>query len=187
MATSTSSDRSPTPRTSRCCARSPEPAATEAAEATGAPVHVIYKPVRGERPLWDFPDGTLAGREVATFVVSRAGGWDVVPPTVLRRRCAGSGFGPAVDRRPVLALGQRPAGRHLRAAQGAGRVALGHRRRGERRAGGERHPREPGRRPRRSRTRRRDQQRGPQGLAPPARPGRLAVGVRPRRDVQPRS
>ncbi len=57
-----------------------------AAEAIrpGAPVHVIYKPVRGERPLWDFPDGTLAGREVATFEVARAGGWGAVPPTVLR-------------------------------------------------------------------------------------------------------
>ena len=100
------------------------PAVTEAAEATGAPVHVIYKPVRGERPLWDFPDGTLAGREVATFAVSRAAGWDVVPPTVLRDGALGQGSvrcGSAT----VLAVGQRPAGRHLRAAQGAGRVALG--------------------------------------------------------------
>ena len=45
---------------------------------------VVYKPVRGERPLWDFPDGTLAGREVAAYLVSAATGWDVVPPTVLR-------------------------------------------------------------------------------------------------------
>jgi uncharacterized repeat protein (TIGR03843 family) len=44
----------------------------------------VYKPVAGERPLWDFPDGTLAGREVAAFAVSEAGGWGVVPPTVLR-------------------------------------------------------------------------------------------------------
>ncbi|WP_344193200.1 SCO1664 family protein [Pedococcus aerophilus] len=44
----------------------------------------IYKPVQGERPLWDFPDGTLAGREVACYLISAAGGWDVVPPTVLR-------------------------------------------------------------------------------------------------------
>src|SRR4051794_15014719 len=82
----------------------------EAAEATGAPIHVIYKPVRGERPLWDFPDGTLAGREVATFVVSRAGGWDVVPPTVLRDGALGEGsvqlwigdpFAPWADGRPV--------------------------------------------------------------------------------------
>ncbi|MBL6277978.1 SCO1664 family protein [Micromonospora fiedleri] len=44
----------------------------------------VYKPVRGERPLWDFPDGTLAGREVAAYLVSAATGWDLVPPTVLR-------------------------------------------------------------------------------------------------------
>ncbi|RKN48661.1 SCO1664 family protein [Micromonospora endolithica] len=44
----------------------------------------VYKPVRGERPLWDFPDGTLAGREVSAYLVSRATGWDLVPPTVLR-------------------------------------------------------------------------------------------------------
>jgi uncharacterized repeat protein (TIGR03843 family) len=47
-------------------------------------VRCVYKPVRGERPLWDFPDGTLAGREVGAYLVSAAGGWDVVPPTVLR-------------------------------------------------------------------------------------------------------
>jgi hypothetical protein len=44
----------------------------------------VYKPVRGERPLWDFPDGTLAGREVAAHLLSSAAGWDVVPPTILR-------------------------------------------------------------------------------------------------------
>jgi uncharacterized repeat protein (TIGR03843 family) len=44
----------------------------------------VYKPVRGERPLWDFPDGTLAAREVAAYVISATGGWDVVPETVLR-------------------------------------------------------------------------------------------------------
>ncbi|MFI6820962.1 SCO1664 family protein [Micromonospora sp. NPDC050187] len=50
----------------------------------GVTVRCVYKPVRGERPLWDFPDGTLAGREVAAYLVSRATGWDLVPPTVLR-------------------------------------------------------------------------------------------------------
>jgi hypothetical protein len=44
----------------------------------------VYKPRRGERPLWDFPDGTLCQREVAAFLVSYALGWDLVPPTVLR-------------------------------------------------------------------------------------------------------
>ncbi|MGN6407834.1 MAG: SCO1664 family protein [Curtobacterium sp.] len=42
---------------------------------------VVYKPIEGERPLWDFPDGTLADREVAAYLVSEAFGWDVVPPT----------------------------------------------------------------------------------------------------------
>ncbi len=44
----------------------------------------IYKPREGERPLWDFPDGTLCQREVAAFVVSQALNWFIVPPTVLR-------------------------------------------------------------------------------------------------------
>ena len=44
----------------------------------------VYKPQRGERPLWDFPDGTLCLREYAAFVVSQALGWELVPPTVLR-------------------------------------------------------------------------------------------------------
>lgn len=57
----------------------------------GHEARVIYKPVRGERPLWDFPDGTLARREVAASVVSAAGGWDVVPPTVLRTGPLGVG------------------------------------------------------------------------------------------------
>ncbi len=44
----------------------------------------VYKPIRGEAPLYDFPDGTLAHREVAAFAVSEATGWGIVPPTVLR-------------------------------------------------------------------------------------------------------
>ncbi len=44
----------------------------------------IYKPRRGERPLWDFPDGTLCQREVAAFLLSEALGWHIVPPTILR-------------------------------------------------------------------------------------------------------
>lgn len=44
----------------------------------------VYKPRRGERPLWDFPHGSLAGREAAAYLVSEAGGWHIVPPTVLR-------------------------------------------------------------------------------------------------------
>jgi len=55
-------------------------------------VRCVYKPVAGERPLWDFPDGTLAHREVAAFLVSEALGWAVVPPTVLRDGPAGRGM-----------------------------------------------------------------------------------------------
>ena len=47
---------------------------------------VVYKPVRGETPLWDFPVGSLARREVAAFILSQALGWELVPPTVLRKR-----------------------------------------------------------------------------------------------------
>jgi hypothetical protein len=52
----------------------------------------VYKPVAGERPLWDFPDGTLAGREVSAYLVSEATGWRVVPPTVLRDGPFGPGM-----------------------------------------------------------------------------------------------
>lgn len=45
----------------------------------------VYKPARGERPLWDFPPASLAKREVAAFLVSEALGWHFVPPTVLRK------------------------------------------------------------------------------------------------------
>ena len=53
--------------------------------------NVIYKPIAGERPLWDFPDGNLASREVATFKVSEALGLHCVPPTVLREGQFGEG------------------------------------------------------------------------------------------------
>jgi uncharacterized repeat protein (TIGR03843 family) len=52
--------------------------------ADDSPILAVYKPSRGETPLWDFPPGTLAAREVAAFMVSEAAGWDLVPPTVLR-------------------------------------------------------------------------------------------------------
>jgi len=59
----------------------------------GSPtVHAIYKPIRGERPLDDFPDRTLAMREVSTWLVSEESGWSVVPPTVLRDGPAGRGM-----------------------------------------------------------------------------------------------
>lgn len=44
----------------------------------------VYKPRRGEVPLWDFPEGTLYKREYASFLVTRAIGWDFIPPTVVR-------------------------------------------------------------------------------------------------------
>ncbi|WP_334594078.1 SCO1664 family protein [Salinibacterium sp. CAN_S4] len=53
---------------------------------------VVYKPIAGERPLWDFPDGDLAGREVAAHLVSEAFGWNVVPRTWLRDGPAGEGM-----------------------------------------------------------------------------------------------
>ncbi|MDX1413125.1 MAG: SCO1664 family protein [Candidatus Promineifilaceae bacterium] len=52
--------------------------------ADGVELPAVYKPKKGERPLWDFPRGTLSGREYAAFLVSDALGWDLVPPTVLR-------------------------------------------------------------------------------------------------------
>jgi hypothetical protein len=52
----------------------------------------IYKPRRGERPLWDFPDGSLCQREMAAFEVSEALGWHIVPPTVLRNGIHGYGM-----------------------------------------------------------------------------------------------
>ncbi|MCU1482872.1 MAG: hypothetical protein JWQ19_3658 [Subtercola sp.] len=45
---------------------------------------VVYKPVSGERPLWDFPDGNLAEREAAAYLVSESLGWNLVPQTWLR-------------------------------------------------------------------------------------------------------
>lgn len=51
----------------------------------------VYKPRRGENPLWDFPTGTLCQRETAAFIVSEALGWSLVPPTVLRDGPRGPG------------------------------------------------------------------------------------------------
>lgn len=56
-----------------------------------APVRCVWKPVAGERPLWDFPDGTLAAREAAAYALSAAADFDVVPTTRLVRSSAGEG------------------------------------------------------------------------------------------------
>jgi hypothetical protein len=58
----------------------------------GVTAACVHKPIAGERPLWDFPDGTLAAREVAAYRVSAATGWDVVPPTVMREGPWGPGM-----------------------------------------------------------------------------------------------
>ncbi|MFF3725874.1 SCO1664 family protein [Streptomyces erythrochromogenes] len=58
----------------------------------GASADCVYKPVKGERPLWDFPDGSLAQREVAAYLVSEATGWGLVPATVLRDGPYGEGM-----------------------------------------------------------------------------------------------
>jgi uncharacterized repeat protein (TIGR03843 family) len=80
-------------------------------------VRAVYKPVSGERPLWDFADGTLAAREYAAWLVSEALGWSVVPPTVLRDGASGPGMvqlwcEPDPDQAPVdlLPEGPVPAG-----------------------------------------------------------------------------
>ncbi len=54
-------------------------------EGDDGEIPAIYKPARGEQPLWDFPHGSLADREVATYLTSQALGWELVPPTVLRK------------------------------------------------------------------------------------------------------
>nr|WP_143230852.1 SCO1664 family protein [Actinosynnema sp. ALI-1.44] len=58
----------------------------------GISAHCVYKPINGERALWDFPDGTLAGREVASYLVSEAAGLGLIPPTVLRAGPFGRGM-----------------------------------------------------------------------------------------------
>lgn len=84
----------------------------------GRDAHCVYKPVAGERPLWDFPDGTLAQREVAAYEVSEATGWGLVPTTVLRDGPYGEGMCqlwiealPEADGDGLLALveGEEPA------------------------------------------------------------------------------
>ena len=60
--------------------------------ATDLAASCVYKPRRGERPLYDFPDGTLACREVAAHAMSEASGWEIVPPTVMRDGPFGEGM-----------------------------------------------------------------------------------------------
>jgi uncharacterized repeat protein (TIGR03843 family) len=83
----------------------------------GHGLRCVYKPVSGERPLWDFPDGTLAQREVAAYAVSEALGWDVVPTTLLRDGPLGPGMVQrwcdpvdAQDPVDIVPLGEVPEG-----------------------------------------------------------------------------
>lgn len=69
-------------------------------------VHCVYKPVAGEAPLWDFPDGTLAGRELGAYLVSTQLGWNLVPYTVIRDGPAGPGMLQLWVRQPGDAVGE---------------------------------------------------------------------------------
>ncbi|GAA1935196.1 SCO1664 family protein [Streptomyces sodiiphilus] len=81
------------------------------AELDGRRAPCVYKPVAGESPLWDFPEGTLARREVAAYTVSRALGWPLVPPTVLRDGPHGEGMCQLwVGPEPGSGEDSRPAG-----------------------------------------------------------------------------
>ena len=66
--------------------------ATFIGRVTGSGVQVVYKPVQGERPLWDFPGAVLAQREEAAYLVSVVFGGDLVPPTVVREGPHGPGM-----------------------------------------------------------------------------------------------
>ncbi|KUI37838.1 phosphatidylinositol kinase [Mycobacterium sp. IS-1590] len=89
-------------------------------------VHCVYKPVAGEAPLWDFPDGTLAGRERGAFLVSAALGWDVVPYTIIREGPAGEGMVQLwVDQPGDEVDDERPVGPDLVDLLPAGRIPPG--------------------------------------------------------------
>ena len=87
----------------------------------GEDMAVVYKPIRGERPLWDFPDGNLAHREVAAYLLSELTGWDIVPETWLREGPHGTGMvqrwceiDPDQEAVTLVPAGRVPAGfRHV--------------------------------------------------------------------------
>ena len=64
----------------------------------GQELQAVYKPSKGEQPLWDFPDHTLAHREVAAYLVSEALGWNFVPFTALRED------GPSSNTTPIITI-----------------------------------------------------------------------------------
>jgi uncharacterized repeat protein (TIGR03843 family) len=71
--------------------------------------HCVYKPIKGEAPLWDFPDGTLAGRELSAYLISDALGWNIVPYTIIRDGPAGSGMLQLWVDQPGDEVGDEPA------------------------------------------------------------------------------
>ncbi|MEU9147255.1 SCO1664 family protein [Streptomyces sp. NPDC048349] len=81
----------------------------------GESADCVYKPVKGERPLWDFPDGNLAQREVASYLVSEATGWGLVPTTVLRDGPYGEGM---VQRWIEIPGGEAPGAELLALVEG---------------------------------------------------------------------
>jgi uncharacterized repeat protein (TIGR03843 family) len=88
--------------------------------------HCVYKPIAGEAPLWDFPDGTLAGRERGAYLVSEALGWNIVPYTIIRDGPAGQGMLQLWVDQPGDEVGDEPvAGPDLVDLLPAGRIPPG--------------------------------------------------------------
>jgi uncharacterized repeat protein (TIGR03843 family) len=81
------------------------------AHLDGRQAHCVYKPIAGEAPLWDFPDGTLAGRELGAYLVSHSTGWNLVPYTIIRDGPAGRGMLQLWVDQPGDEVGGEPASR----------------------------------------------------------------------------
>jgi uncharacterized repeat protein (TIGR03843 family) len=79
------------------------------AHLDGRQAHCVYKPIAGEAPLWDFPDGTLAGRERSAYLISDALGWNIVPYTIIRDGPAGRGMLQLWVDQPGDEVGDEPA------------------------------------------------------------------------------
>src|SRR3954453_15545268 len=109
-------------------ADAPNPTLHARISLDGVDAACVYKPVTGERPLWDFPDGTLAGREVSAYLVSAYAGGNVVPPTVHRDGPFGPGMvqlwvdaDATVELVDIVARAALPSGWcHVLAARGHG-------------------------------------------------------------------
>jgi uncharacterized repeat protein (TIGR03843 family) len=89
--------------------------------------HCVYKPIAGEAPLWDFPDGTLAGRELSAYLVSANLGWNIVPYTIIRDGPAGPGMLQSWVDQPGDQVGDEPdAGPDLVDLLPAGAIPAGY-------------------------------------------------------------